>query len=29
LPVRDTSTGGDPNIPPIPTNFPGKGFNKL
>jgi hypothetical protein len=29
LPVRDDGTGGDPNIPPLPTNFPGKGFNKL
>lgn len=29
LPVRDNGAGGDPNIPPIPSIFPGKGFNKL
>lgn len=29
LPVRDNGTGGDPNIPPIPTIFPGKGFGNL
>lgn len=29
LPVRDNGTGGDPNIPPIPKIFPGKGFSNL
>jgi hypothetical protein len=29
LPVRDDGTDGDPNIPPIPTTYPGKGFNIL